>query len=318
MVLARIQLTAECIALLALASTGHAAGGVTGADILRSRLGARPMGMGEAYVALGDDLASTLYNPAGLTALRGPSLGFTHVNSIAGIAYEDFTYGHPLFFGTLATDLVLRSIPDINNKLATDTPVGAYDLVWDFSYAFKPAFYFADLPERLRNSSFGISVKWVRSHLGRFDADSVAFDLGGRLDLGDDITLGVSSLNLGPPIRFIATADPLPAALNIGLSKRLQLFESNTLNAAVDLEYPLIGDTRLHFGLEDWLGKGLGLRVGYIMAGLNDTGGLSAGFTLRLDQETLLFSLDYAFHPVYYDGFNSFESQHLFAMNLGF
>jgi hypothetical protein len=47
-------------------------------------------------------------------------------------------------------------------------------------------------------------------------------------------------------------------------------------------------------------------------------GGLSGGFGLRLDQEGLLFQFDYAFRPFYYDGFNSFEAQHLFQMSLGF
>jgi hypothetical protein len=315
MVPARLQIAAV---LLALAGASHGAGGVSGGDILKARMGARPVALGEAYTALGDDLASLLYNPAGIASLPGPSVSFSHFNAIAQITYENFAYAHPLFFGTLGLDFVLRNQPDINNPLATDNPVSVYDLVLGLSYAQKTSYFLDNLPETLRKSTFGLNVKWVRSHLARYDADSVAVDVGTRTDLGDDIILGIAVLNLGPPLRFIQASDPLPASINAGLSRKTELFSGNILNAAADFEYGLYSDSRLHFGLEDWLGKGLALRVGYMLEQANNTGGLTAGLSLHLDQETLIFGLDYAFRPAYYNGFNSFDVQNLFSLSLGF
>lgn len=316
---ARIQLRAFLAsAFMVTAAAAWGAAGLTGGDILKSRLGARPVAMGEAYTALGDDIASVLYNPAGLASLKGPSVSFSHFNAFAQVTYENFSYAHPLGFGTMGLNFVLRNQPDINNPLATDNPVSAYDLVLGLSYAQRPAYFIDDLPESVRNSTLGLSVKWVRSHLGRYDADSMAFDFGGRVDLGDKLFLGVSALNFGPPLRFIQASDPLPASINLGVSKSLELFSGNNLNAAVDFEYPMLGDSRLHFGVEDWLGKSLALRVGYLLEQANYTGGMTAGISLRLDQETLMFGLDYAFRPVYYSGFDSFEAQNLFSLSLGF
>ncbi len=70
--------------------------------------------------------------------------------------------------------------------------------------------------------------------------------------------------------------------------------------------------------MEDWLGKSLAIRVGYVLDSDQSLNGLSAGFGFKLDQEGLLFEFDYAFQPFYYDGFDSFEAQHLFQMSLGF
>jgi hypothetical protein len=274
--------------------------------------------MGEAYTALGDDLASSFYNPSGLGALKGPAVSFSHFNAIAQISYEHLAYAHPAFFGTLGLNFLLRNQPDIDNPLAVDNPVSAYDLVLGLSYAQKPSYFYDQLPEIFHQSTAGLSVKWVRSHLGRHDADTVAIDVGTRTDLGEGLMLGFAVLNMGPPMRFIQASDPLPASFNVGIAKGIELFQGNRLNAAVDYEYPLYGDSRLHFGLEDWLGGGLALRMGYLLEASNNTGGLTAGLSLRLDQDTLVFSIDYALRPAYYRGFDSFDLQNLFGLNLGF
>jgi hypothetical protein len=305
-------------AALGAASACHGVAGVTGADILTARLGARPEAMGEAYTALGDDLASAPYNPAGLGGLTGPSVNFSHYNAIAQVSYENFAYAQPLSFGTFGLNFDLRNQPDIDNLLATDNPVSVYDLVLDLSYAQKPSYFLDGLPELLRQTTVGVSLKWVRSHLDTYDADSGAVDVGTRTDLGDGITLGLAALNFGPPIRFIEVSDPLPSSLNVGVSKKIELFAHNVLNVDVDLEYPIYSDSRLHFGAEDWLGKSLALRAGYILGNTNSTDGFSAGLSLHLDQETLIFSIDYAFKPAYYSGFNSFDVQNLFSLSLGF
>jgi hypothetical protein len=296
-----------------------AAGGTSGGDALLMRLGARAMGMGGAYSALGDDPGVMLYNPAGLSALRGPTFSFLHFSAIAQVSDDNFAYAQPLSFGTLGANLVVRSQPDINNPLAQDNPVSAYDVAFTLSYAQKLAYFFDDIPENLRGASFGINPKYLRSHLGRYDADAYAVDLGARYPFDESTTLALSALNLGSQVKFISVSDPLPAELMGGVARRFEPFKGNIFNVAADLEYPFQGDIRIHAGLEDWLGKSLALRAGYVVAQSNDlNGGISAGLSVKLDQDTLVFIFDYAFQPVYYDGFSSFEPQHLISMTLGF
>ncbi len=315
MVHPRLQLT---IALWALAGFCEAAAGVTGGDVLKARMGARSAALGEAYTALGDDLGAAGYNPAGLIGIKGPSLAFMHWSAIAQVSYENFGYAHPLKFGTLAASVLLRNQPDIKNPLAPDNPVSAYDVVVALSYAQRPSYFLDNLPEGLRKLNAGISLKYLRSHLARFDAETVAADIGLNAPLEEGLSAGLSLLNLGPPLKFISTADPLPTALLGGVAKRLEIGKESSLTALADIEYPFQGDVRIHTGAEAWLGKGLALRLGYTIESADNLGGLSAGFALRLDQESLAFSFDYAWRPSYYAGFNSFDPQHLFAMNLGF
>jgi len=303
--------------MLASASVALATG-VTGADVLKTRPTARAAAMGEAYTALGDDLASMVYNPAGLALLKGPSLGFLHFSQVAGISIENISYAHPLPFGTLGGSLLLRNQPDINNALASDAPVSAWDLVVGLSYAVRPGKWLDQLPDLLLNAQAGINVKYVRSHLSRFDAESVAVDLGVRTELSEGLIGAASLLNLGPPIKFIEVADPLPSTLLLGISRTFQPLADNQLNLAVDMETPLQGVMRLHFGGEDWLGKSFALRVGYLLDSGESLSGFTGGFGVRLNQEGLLVSLDYALRPYYYAGFGSFDPQHLFQITLVF
>ena len=304
--------------LLVCSSAGLRANGVTGADVLRTHPSARASALGDAFVALGDDLGALTYNPAGLAELKSASLGFLHHVGVVTISTEHVAYGQPLSFGTIAGTLLYRSQADIANPLATDAPVTAFDVSLAATFASRPSRWLPDLPGPLAEADAGVTLKYLRSHLGRFDADAVALDLGLRAPLGEGMIGGISVLNLGPPIKFLEVADPLPGSFLIGVSRTFEPFKDNSLRIAADAEAPFYSAFRGHVGVEDWLGKSLALRAGYVVDSERSLGGLSGGFGLKLDQEGLLFQFDYAYRPFYYDGFSSFEAQHLFQMSLGF
>ena len=306
------------VALLVFAAPTLRANGVAGADVLTTHPSARAAALGNAFAALGDDLGALSFNPAGLAELKTPSLSFLHHVGIATVSTEHVAYGHPLSFGVLGGGLLYRSQADIANPLATDPPVTAFDVSLDAFYAVRPSHFFSDLPGLLADAETGVNLKYLRSHLGRFDADTVALDLGLRTPLSNGLELGVSVLNLGPPIKFIDVADPLPSSFLVGVSRSFEPFKDNILRFAADAEAPFYSAFRGHLGAEDWLGKSLALRGGYIVDSEHSLSGFSGGFGLKLDQEGLLFEFDYAFVPFYYDGFSSFEPQHIFQMSLGF
>ena len=62
----------------------------TGYQFLEIGVGARAIGMGEAFVALADDASAIYYNPAGLTALTGPQVTFDYLKYVADIDYASF------------------------------------------------------------------------------------------------------------------------------------------------------------------------------------------------------------------------------------
>lgn len=58
--------------------------------------GARPTGMGGAFVGLADDANAVLWNPAGLANLSAKSMNFTFARQIGLINYHSLTYAMPL------------------------------------------------------------------------------------------------------------------------------------------------------------------------------------------------------------------------------
>ncbi|HJT24007.1 MAG TPA: UPF0164 family protein, partial [bacterium] len=67
--------------------------GTTTADILKINNGIRPAAMGGAYTAMGDDLYSINYNPAGLSYIKASQIVFFHLDSLASIQYEYLAFG---------------------------------------------------------------------------------------------------------------------------------------------------------------------------------------------------------------------------------
>ncbi len=294
------------------------ANGVTGADVLKARLSARAVALGDTYAGLGDDVSAQFYNPAGWAGLSSPRLAFAHWTAIAQVNYEYFSYAHPTEFGVFGAGLISRGQPDINNPLASDSPVSASDLVLAATYAQRLGALLPNVNDRIAQIRGGVSLKYVRSHLGRYDADAYAADLGMRMPVGDGIQLGAALLNVGTPMKFIEVSDPLPSTLLVGVSRGFDLTEKNHLNIAADVEYPAIGTVRFHGGLEDWLNKSFAMRLGYLVDNEQSLNGLTGGFGLAIGQEGLVIDFDYAFRPVYYDGFSSFQVQHLFGVSLSF
>ncbi|HTB34330.1 MAG TPA: UPF0164 family protein [bacterium] len=294
------------------------AAGTTGADILNARTSARAAALGEAYSALGGDVTGLDYQPACVAGLKSSSISFLHYSQVESVNIEDLAYAQPFDFGVLDGTVVYRGEPAINNTYATDAPVNAYDVVVGIGWAGRASNYLDFLPTSLQEADAGVSLKYVDSQLGAYNAWTVAADLGLRLPLGEGLVGSVSLLNLGPGMTFISVTDPLPATLLGGISRSFDPIFSNQFNVAVDMEYPFQSELRMHVGLEDWLGTSLALRSGYILDSQQSLSGFTLGLGVKLDQEGLLFALDYAMKPLYYNGFASYDDQQLFQMTLTF
>src|SRR5689334_13804699 len=78
------------------ASYGGADGGTTGANILNIGVGARAIGMGEAFTAVSDDVSSLYWNPAGLALLNQSQGAFMYNQSLKDLAYSNAAVATPL------------------------------------------------------------------------------------------------------------------------------------------------------------------------------------------------------------------------------
>ncbi|MBS3788139.1 hypothetical protein KGY79_08115 [Candidatus Bipolaricaulota bacterium] len=225
--------------------------------------GARPMGMGGAFIGLADDENAVYYNPAalgfldkfGVTTLWSPQFGLV---DYGGIGFARKYVG----FSTSA----LYSGPiEVPNEFGADT--GA-----SFNYVSGNGVLGFGFPV-LSRLSLGGKVKYYYSHLtleGSDDGYGWSVDpaiIGKWKNFGLGImveNLLTGGLVYGPDHR-----EELEKILRAGISISSRIDESIELNVLADLEVPLdsVTATRYelmtpHLGVELWLSS-VAVRAGY-------------------------------------------------------
>lgn len=238
--------------------------GTTTADILKINDGVRPAGMGGAYTALGDDIYSINYNPAGLSYMKASQLVMFHLDSIADIQYEYLAFGTAWSGGNvLAMNIIYRHMPPIDNQPGVLPAVNSDDLLLSLAYALKLA----------DNIRAGVTLKYLSSTLANYSASAPAFDIGALLDKIKNPflpfvthTIGFAINNLGPGMSFdpSASADPLPLFIRLGFAAHAVIDKDRDLYFGLDVFKPSDQDFKMGIGGEFWLFPQLfAVRVGY-------------------------------------------------------
>jgi hypothetical protein len=244
---------------LPLAAQESSSGGLAALDV---PIGARPLGMGRAFVASSGDLQGLTYNPAGL-ALRD-SIGVTFSRYEApGDLDVNGNFGAvslPLPKGVVTAAVHYEDLGEFEVTGSSPDPLATRDLrnlllVGSYAVELVPAV------------SLGASVKYLDSDLGVASGKGVAFDAGALLKPSASLPLsvGVAVLNVGPDITFDVDddvvgsvegeGDELPSRLRYGLALDIgQLAEPDSpygLELAADVEHDLreIGDASLFGGV---------------------------------------------------------------------
>jgi len=266
-------------------------------------VGARPLGMGGAFVALADDANAASYNAAGLGYIDAPQLGFTNAQQFAGLITYNYIGGVlPLGrAGTLGASVGI---------LGEDA--GIYKeqtLVLSYGRAFSQR-----LSLGVNLKSLGISFdednESVREnpYFADTSASAVSLDLGAMVKLVTGLTVGVSAENLLPADVSISASeeDEVPMNLRVGLAYNLAGIAESTQQAALRevlksatglLEVAFRdGERQAHVGAEVWLNKVVGVRAGYgAKSGVNSTTTLALGGSARIPISQIHLQLDYAF-----------------------
>lgn len=188
--------------------------GTSGAAFLKIAPGARPVGMGEAFTGVADDLHAIHWNPAGLSKLTVPEVSGMHMSYVQNMAFEYAGFAYPTErLGTFGVAITHLHTDNIERRLEdTDSAVGEFDAT-DTAYWLS---YARRLNDRF---SLGSNFKYIRQQLDDQHAGAYAFDAGGLYETGwHDVRLGASVLNLGTKVKFINEADPLPLTFRAGAS----------------------------------------------------------------------------------------------------
>jgi hypothetical protein len=259
--------------------------GTTGADILKIGVGARAIGMGEAYVAQADDVSSLYWNPAGLALMQERQASFMYDQMYQDLKFQNASIGIPLENGAIGGSLSYLSYGDIQGFAPDGTATGnqtAYSGVGTLGAAW------------LGNQwSAGANIKGVQEKLADEKATAAAFDLGGNAIypkpvLGGTLRFGAVVQNLGSDIKFEQQSDPLPMDWKLGVAA-VQMLDKK-LNVSMDYTSPKGDDAYVSGGFEYWLVPFIALRAGYVNS-KTEGNGMRAGIGLRIKG----VSFDYAY-----------------------
>ena len=273
--------------LLALAPRGAAAAtGETGFAFLKLGVGARPMGMGSAYVALAEDPTAVYWNPAGLADASGAQLTLMHNEWIQDFRQEFAAVSAPLGGGALGFGFSGFYTSELERRDDTGTLIG--------HFGFNDVSVTANYARRfLERFSGGLGVKYIREMIDQEDATAVAFDLGGRFqDAKTGLSAGVAAQNMGGDATFVSESFSLPFTLRGGAAweRDISAWQGRGTMSA-EVRKARGEDTRFHVGGEFEYRQRAALRAGY-SAGYDDQ---DLSFGLGLKHSRLTF--DYALVP---------------------
>lgn len=260
--------------------------GTTTGDLLKIPIGARAIGMGEAFTAMADDSSALYWNPAGLSLLHQKEASFMHSSLTEGIHYEHLAFtmpGDSYALGANFSYLGYGDIAGYDNSGAATGNIDAYSYVANLgiSHSFTP-----DL-------SLGLSGGLIRQKLDQDSANTYAVNAGALYQLPfhpleANYRLGLALQNLGPGLKFVSERNPLPRRYKVGAA--IENIKQWPLNLTTDISFPNDNDTSFSMGSEYWFKDMIALRLGY--AGSNDE---ARGVRVGLGLKYAGFMFDYAY-----------------------
>ncbi|RMF60827.1 MAG: hypothetical protein D6748_03175 [Calditrichaeota bacterium] len=281
--------------------------GTATAQFLKIGVGARAIGMGEAFIAVANDAEALYWNPAGLTLFDKNSVFFSHIQWLvdtqleyAGIVYH---LNSANSLGMAVTYLHTEDMVETTElqPFGTGRMFGFSDFLMSLTYSRQMTNQF----------SFGVSVKMMQETIAELTMRGVLFDLGTYYQTGWKSTrFAVTVTNFGQDMAPTGTITqqnlanetveiksfqkfPPPIMFRISVAGEVWDNEVHRITTAMQLNHPNDNAESLNFGMEYWWQNRLALRVGYKTAQVEEN--FSAGFGLHFPIALADFRLDYAF-----------------------
>lgn len=292
------------VVILALAVATYAATAI--ADPLQVAVGARPLGMGNAYVAVAEEAESLFVNPAGLGGIKSLKLTSMYTTFMTDVSYIVLGGIYPIGnSGSVGVGVARAGLTDIQLYDDSGTSLGTGN--WDETVIMLS--YGTDLATlgMAENVKVGASLKnysrvGTHASLEAGNASTLDMDLGVLYVPVPWMTLGANLQNFLPTqIRTdnIETVVKLGSKMNI-LGRGGTALNEHDQKLAFCLDMDLNTQTGLgsesHIGLEYWPVDALALRLGLEnedSAGGGGTSNLTAGLGLRYAG----IDFNYAYHP---------------------
>ncbi|RKU12058.1 hypothetical protein C6501_11725 [Candidatus Poribacteria bacterium] len=267
-------------------------------------IGARPLGLGGAFVALADDSNAANYNAAGLAYIEEIQIGATYAQRFNGrITYNTIGGIVPLGrVGTLGANIgILTEDSDIYQEQTLR-----------FSYGntiFKQFGVGVNL--KLLGINFDAENEFVTEnpYFTQTSSSALSFDVGLIAKPFNSLNIGISVENLLPANMSISEAntDSVPQNIRVGIVYRLKSIAamsaqgaaiSNLLKSTLGTVEVLSrsGEIYTRAGVEIWVNKAIAIRGGYGMnSGGNSATIFSLGGSAKIPISSTSLQLDYGF-----------------------
>jgi hypothetical protein len=286
----RSALAVLAILCLVLPIAAAAEEGSAGLAFLKLGVGARAIGMGEAFTAVSGDASSVYWNPASIVDVENIDVSLMHSEWFQDIRYE-FAGGVRNFGDySVGVGVVGLYMDDLERRVGpTADPIGHFG-VFDFALTGSYARRLTD------NLDIGGSVKYIQEKIDDETANGFAVDLGGRYAVPgyEGLTAAVALLNLGPQMSFIEEKFDLPVMYKVGGALDVPVESlSGDIVFSSDVVIPADGTTKVHIGMEYEYAGMIALRLGYRTGWDNHNVSVGLGVKVRN------FRLDYAVTPYY-------------------
>ena len=256
--------------------------------------GARPMGMGKAFVAVSNDGNSPFINPAGLSELKKWQITSMYVNLLEGdLPYTLLSGTMPFRGGNVGIGLIYTGVSNIPSPTSEGIAYfDYYDRLMFLSYGVEAGV--------IKNLSWGTNFKIYNKGFSGSETNAgsgIDLDFGIKYKLKEWLSVGANLQNLLPTRLVWKTGaqDSMPLVAKFGVAAR---FLNNKLSLSTDIDF---SPTRripspFHFGVEYILNNYFTLRGGVDQT-ISGSSYLANNPTLGLTLNLVNFNFDYAYHP---------------------
>ncbi len=269
------------------------------AEMLSIGVGARPMAMGGAFVAVANDATAAYWNPAGLCFIRTMEMSTIHrsegTRELSGVGYDFFNVAVNMRgYGAWAVSYITHSVGDIPHTSAVPsdgkpyTDLGVFQ-AQDNALLVSGGRRVGDL------IAVGGSLKYLWSKIFTAKATGFGMDAGLLVKPWKKFSVGLNVQDIGGSVSWSNTPtnpkDSIPVNVKVGTAF-IQRVRRHMIGVSfdVDTKYNPI----LRYGLEYWYADFVALRAGLIDRGPSfkiDDKDTSLGGGIKL----YLITLDYAF-----------------------
>ena len=299
----------------------------TGLQFLKVDVGARPAGMGGAFMMVGNDASAMFYNPAGMARMEsGFDLFAGNVAWIGGIQYYATGLAKALGnWGTVGLSAIYCDYGDdiagtrvsSNDKGYEDTgniDVGAYAVGLSYARSLTNKFMVGG-QIKFAQERLGENILVANGAVVKNKVSGVAYDFGTIFYPGfKSFRIGMSIRNFSNQFKYQQYAFQLPLTFTLGVAMDVLDFlgeHGNPLLVAVDAIHPRDYTERINVGAEYEFMKLVAVRAGYRYN--YDEEGLCAGIGVKHSFGGFGVKFDYA-----YSDFGIFDTVNRFSMGISF